>query len=526
MAKVNHGGIAKAAGLIMIAMMLSRILGYARDVVIYTKFGQIYLTDAYNAAFSIPDFLYYLLVGGALSSAFIPVFSSYIATNQEETGWDVASTIFNFIMILMVLSIGVGLVFTPQLVNLLVPGFDEKGFELTVLLTRIMFAQSFFMGLSGISQGILHSYKHFLTPALGSVLYNLGIIVIGVLLVDRIGIMGFTIGVVLGAMANFFIQVPALMKIGLKYKPIINLNHPGVKKIGLLVLPVLIGLSVNHFNLFVNQNLASTLPEGMISALRAAQRIMQMPIGVFAIAVALAVFPTLTSQAAKEEKDAFKKTMSIGVRTVVFITLPAAVGLIVLRVPVVRALFQQGEFTINNTEATAFALLFYSIGLVGYSAQQVLNRVFYALQDTITPVVVGIVTILINLILNFALIKPLAQGGLALAYSIAGLANMVMLLFFLRRKIGNIDGKKMLISFGQSILAALAMAIIAYLTAQLIEGHFDVQLKIVQIFQVFIAITAGAVAYGTIAWLMKMEEAEMAIGIILRRFKKKPKASN
>ncbi|MFZ7103407.1 MAG: murein biosynthesis integral membrane protein MurJ [Peptococcaceae bacterium] len=519
--KKKTGGIFKAAGIIMIAMTLSRIFGYIRDVVIYTKFGQDFRTDAYNAAFSIPDFLYYLLVGGALSSAFIPVFSGYLATDKEEDGWEVASTIFNIVMLLMIIGIMLGLIFTPQLIKLLVPGFTEEAFRLTVLLTRIMFAQSFFMALNGISQGILHSYKHFFSPALGSVLYNLGIIVVGILLVDRFGIMGFSIGVVAGAMANFLVQVPALKQIGLKYRPALNWRHPGVKKILVLMLPVFIGLSVTHFNLFVNQFLASSLPHGMISALRAAQRIMQLPIGVFAIAVALAVFPTLTGQAARNEEKEFKRTMSLGVRTVIFITLPSAVGLIALKVPIVRAMFQQGEFTANNTEATAYALLFYSLGLIGYSAQQVLNRAFYALQDTRSPVTVGIVTIFINIILNFLLINILGHGGLALAYSIAGLVNMVLLLYYLRRKIGHIDGRNMLVSFAKTLAASLIMGLMVYLTAYFIEIHFNINLKVIQILQVLISVGVGAVIYGIIVTFMKMEEARMALGILTRRLKRK-----
>jgi putative peptidoglycan lipid II flippase len=521
MSKTKPGGVAKAAGIIMVAMALSRFFGYIRDVVIYTKFGQDFRTDAYNAAFSIPDFLYYLLVGGALSSAFIPVFSSYIATNNEEDGWEVASTILNLVMILMVIGITFGLVFTPVLVKMLVPGFTDKAFQLTVLLTRIMFAQSFFMALNGISQGILHSYKHFFSPAFGSVLYNVGIIVVGILLVNNFGIMGFSIGVVMGALANFLVQVPALLKIGLQYKPVLNLRHPGVKKIFTLMLPVFIGLSVTHFNLFVNQFLASSLPHGMISALRAAQRIMQLPIGVFAIAVAIAVFPTLTGHAARNEEKEFKNTMSMGVRTVTFITLPAAVGLIALKVPIVRAMFQQGEFTQANTQATAYALLYYSLGLIGYSAQQVLNRAFYALQDTKTPVTVGIVTIFINIIFNFILISPLGHGGLALAYSIAGLANMVLLLYFLRRKIGNIDGRHMVISFGKTLLASLFMGIVVYFTAYLIEINFNIHSKLVQIMQVLAGVCVGALVYSIIVMFMRMEEANTAKGILLRRFKKK-----
>lgn len=521
MAEKKTGGIFKAAGVIMVAMTLSRIFGYIRDVVIYTKFGQDFRTDAYNAAFSIPDFLYYLLVGGALSSAFIPVFSSYLATDNEEDGWEVASTVFNIVMFLMVVGISLGLIFTPQLVKMIVPGFTDESFHLTVLLTRIMFAQSFFMALNGISQGILHSYKHFFSPALGSVLYNLAIIVVGILLVEKIGIMGFSLGVVTGAMVNFLVQIPALKRVGLKYKPVLNWRHPGVKKIFVLMFPVFIGLSVTHFNLFVNQFLASSLPHGMISALRAAQRIMQLPIGIFAIAVALAVFPTLTGQAARKEDQEFKRTMSLGVRTVIFITLPSAVGLMALKVPIVRAMFQQGEFTAGNTQATAYALMFYSIGLIGYSAQQVLNRVFYALQDTKTPVTVGIVTIFINIILNFLLIKVLAHGGLALAYSIAGLANMVLLLYYLRRKIGHIDGRRMLISFLKTGLASLLMGIVVYYTAQYIEINFDISNKIIQILQVLIAVGVGTLVYSLLVTLMKMEEAQMALGILTRRLNRR-----
>ena len=421
----------------------------------------------------------------------------------------------------MFIGIGLGLIYTPFLIKLLVPGFTEEGFWLTVLLTRVMFAQSFFMALNGISQGILHSYKHFFAPALGSVLYNLGIIVIGIILVDKLGILGFSLGVVMGAMLNFIVQIPALLKIGLRYKPIINLRHPGVKKILVLILPVLIGLSVTHFNLFVNQYLGSSLPQGMISALRAAQRIMQLPIGVFAIAVALAVFPTLTGQAARKEMKEFKSTISMGVRTVVFITLPAAVGLIALREPIVRAMFQQGQFTVANTEATASALLFYSLGLIGYSAQQVLNRAFYALQDTKTPVTIGIITIVLNIILNFMLIEPLGHRGLALAYSLAGLANMVLLLYYLRNKIGNIDGKNMLYSFTKTLLASLLMGVVVFYTAQLIEFNFDIQNKLVQIGEVLLAIAVGGLTYSILVTALKMQEASMAWGILMRRLRRK-----
>lgn len=517
--------VAKAAGIIMVAMVLSRILGYVRDMVIYAYFGQNNLTDAYNAAFSIPDFLYYLLVGGALSSAFIPVFSGYLAKDQEKEGWRVASTIFNLVIILMVGGITLGMIFTPTLVRLLVPGFSPENQALTVTMTRIMFLQTFFMALNGISMGILNSYQRFLAPALGSVFYNLGIILVGLLLFHyfgpELGIISFAIGVVAGAVLNFAIQLPALRKVGLRYLPVIDLKHPGVQKIGALIIPVLIGLSVTHFNLFVNQYLGSSLPQGMISALRAAQRIMQLPIGVFAIAIAVAVFPTLTAQAARQEREQFKKTMSLGIRTIIFITIPSAIGLIVLKVPIVRLLFQQGQFTAEDTSATAYALLFYCFGLFAYAVLQLLNRVFYALQDTKTPVAVGIVTILVNIALNFLLIKPMGHGGLALAYSLAGIFNMLILLYIFRLKVGAIDGRRIFQSFALTLGISLLMGFASFETANLLAAVVDTGTKTGQIFQVGGSVTAGVAVFGLLAIVLKMEEAEQFKGIILRCFGRK-----
>lgn len=524
--------VARAAGLIMVSMIVSRVLGYLRDVIIYAQFGQNRITDAYNAAFSIPDFLYMILVGGALSSSFIPVFSGYVATDNEEEGWEVASIVFNIVSLLLVVGIIIGYIFTPQLILLLVPGFDPAAMGLTVTLTRIMFAQVIFMAMAGISQGILNSYKHFTAPAIGSVLYNLGIILFGVLLGKHIeavwpgyGIAGFSIGVVLGAAANFAVQVPALLRIGTKYRFSFNINHPGVKRLGKLMLPVFVGLSISQFNLFVNQNLASALPGGIVAALRTGQRLMQLPIGIFAIAIAVAIFPTLTGHVAKKEIEDFKKAASLGIRSVIFITLPASVGLAVLRVPIIRFMFElpNGKFTHEATLATAEALLYYCIGLFAYSAIHVLSRVFYSLQDTSTPVVVGGVSIVVNIVLSLVLIKPMQQGGLALAYSLAGIINMIILLVFLRRKIGGINGRRMLISFGQTLFASALMGIATYYAAQFSMNIFGVATKLSQTIQVLIGIMVGGIAFAGVALAFRMEEAQMVWGIILRKFKKKPK---
>lgn len=509
--------VAKAAGIIMISMMFSRILGYLRDVVIYAQFGQNRFTDAYNAAFSIPDFLYMILVGGALSSAFIPVFSSYLANDKEQDAWVIASILLNSIMVLLVVGVTLGLIYTPSLINMLVPGFDNETTALTVKLTRIMFAQTFFMVLSGISVGVLNSYQHFLAPAIGSVFYNLSIIIVGWFLSLKYGIVGFSIGVVVGAIINFSVLIPFLLKKGFKYHFSFDMKNPGIQKIIILILPVLIGLSVNQINLFVNQYLASTLEGGIVAALRTGQRLAQMPIAVFAIAIAVAVFPALTNYVAKGDMVNFRRSTCVGLRSVFFITLPASAGLIALRLPLIRFLFEQGKFTPEATLATATAVFFYSLGIVSYSGIQILNRTFYAIQDTKTPVTVGVATILINVLLNFALIEYMGHGGLALGYSIAGAFNLALLMLLLKYKVTEFEGWKIALSFTKSLTASVVMGIMVYFSVNHLELFIDIYSKTMQGIQVMIGVLLGTLIYGIIAYLFKMEELGMVLKMIKQR---------
>lgn len=515
-AKKRKSGVFQVAGMLMVTMAISRVLGYARDVAMSIQFGMSSATDAYNAAFQIPDFFYYILVGGALSSAFIPIFSSYIANKQEEDGWIVASTVLNTVLIIGAVLITIGLIFTPQLVNILVD-FPEEGYELTVLLTRVMFAQCFLMCLSGISQGILHSYKHFAQPAVGSMLYNLAIVVVGMVLGKYIGILGFTLGVVIGAFLNFAVQIPALIRSGFRYRMVLDYRHPGVRKFFKLLGPVLLGLSVTHLNLFITTNLGSKLGEGIITNLHLAQRLMQMPVGIFAVAIAVAVFPTMTAHAATGEMQLYRKDLSQGLRTIIFITLPAAVGLIVLRLPIVRAMYYQGSVTLDNVQVTATALLFYSLGLVGYSAQQLLNRGFYALQDSRSTVAINIASLVINIVLSIILVIPLDYIGLALAYSISGIVSMVLLLVFLRRKLGSIDGQALMVSLIKIILAALIMGAVVNAFGTWSETTWDMTNKGLQIMQVLIGVILGAVVYGMMALVLRMQEVQMALKIIKKK---------
>jgi len=509
--------IAKVAGYLMVTTLIARILGYVRDMVIYSWFGQTYVTDAYNAAFSIPDFIYMLLVGGALSSALIPVLGQYLARGEDEEAWKVTSLVLNWAVLLVILLIILGMVKTRALITLLVPKLPPETIELATGLTRVMLIQTFFMALSGISLGVLNARKHFTLPALGGIIYNLGIILVGVMLARQWGITAFSVGVVVGSALNFAVQLPALARAGIRYYPILNPNHPGLKQMLILMVPVVIGLSVTQINLFVNQNLASGLPEGSISALRLAQRIMQLPVGIFGISVAMAVFPTMTEQAARNNIAEFKRLFSLGLRGVFVITIPAALGLMSLREPLIALLFQQGQFDAQDTLATAQALFYYSIGLFAYSALQLTNRVFYSLKDTVTPVLAGIISIILNIALSILWVKPMGHEGLALAYSVAGIFNMMLLIVLIRKRLGHIGGGVLVRSFLVAVLGSVVMYAAARCGATWAGSWLVFAPKINALIMILTGMGLGAAIYGIIISVFRLEETELVFDIIRKR---------
>lgn len=521
--KKQHSSVLYAAGMLTIMMTISRILGFVRDISVSSMFGINWQADAYTAAFTIPDLIYFALVGGGLSSAFIPVFSSYLATDQDEDAHVMASTILNIVAIASMVLIAIGMVFTPQLIDIMVEFKHENAAEataLTIVLTRLMFAQCFFMCLAGISQGILQCYKEFTVPALGAVVYNIAIIVIGILLAQHIGIAGFTIGVVVGAALNLLLQIRSMRQYGFSYKLTLNLRHPGVKKFFLLFLPVVLGLSMNELNLLVSQRLASGLGGGVVYALKQAQRIMMLPVGIFAAAIGLSVFPTMTSHVARGEMKEYKQNLTMGLRTVIFITLPASVGLIALSHPVVRAMYQQGAVTTVQIELVSVILVYYCIGVVGYGAQQILNRGFYAVQDTKSPVLINVFVLLFNIIISIILVGPFTYRGLAMAYSLSGLLSMLVLGVALRFKIGQYGGKALVKSALQSIIASAVMGVAVYFVANGLEQILDLSSKLMQVLQVGIGITVGVVVYAAMAIVMRMEEAQQVLRIVKRKLRR------
>jgi len=350
----------------------------------------------------------------------------------------------------------------------------------------------------------------------GSVLYNACIIFFGPLLAYRLGIAGFAVGVVVGALANFLVQVPALKKVGFRYYAVIDWRHPSVQRIAILALPIILSFALNQIQVMVNANLGSFLTEGSITAIIYSNRLSQLPVGIFAVAVAMAVFPTMTEQAALQQWDKFRVMSSSAIRMVMFITIPISIGMIILRYPLIRVLFQHGKFTSESTLMTAIPLVYFSMGIVAQSVIQILPRIFYALQDTWTPALIGILAMGVNLLGALLLIQPLAHGGLALANMIASFVNMLLLLLILRQRMGQIDGKHLLGTFIKTLAISVFVGGIIWLWS----GWLTKLLGTGTLASLVILITGfclGVLLFAIIAGLLRMDEFIQTTGLLRRK---------
>lgn len=524
MSKSKGENMGRATIIVMITLFLSRILGFIREMIVARVYGRGYITDSFFAAFTIPDVMFYLLVGGALSSGFMPVFASYLAKDDEDGAWKAANTFITVGLIFIVIFNILGVIFAPYLVPLVASGLakDPQAFELTVKLTRLMFSAVTFTVLAGLTRGILNSYKIFTSPSIGPVLYNVGMILGAMVLGKKYGIYGMAIGVIVGAVLNFAIQLPDFSRVGGRFRLELKTKNRGYKRMLRLMVPAIIGLSISQVNLVVNQNIASVLDTGSITALRYANRIMLLPLGIFAMGIATTIFPTMTTQIARNEVKEFKDTFALGLNTTLFITIPSAVGMTVLSAPIVRLLFKTGKFTEADVTVTAFALAFYSLGLIGQSAVQIITRAFYAIQDTKGPLKVGMLTVAINIVLNLIFVRfgSLAIGGIALSYSITSIINMVMLYKMLGKKVKRLRTKKTAHLVIKSAMASVAMGVGAVMTSRFIEGRLGVESKLAQLVDVGAAVTVGILLYVVVAYLLRVKEMDFAVSIIKKKFTK------
>ena len=502
--------IARAATLVMALFVVSRALGLVREMVIGAQFGASADLDAYLAAFRLPDLLFTLVAGGALASAFIPTFSERLANDDTSGAWNLASKVANLLVLSLTgLAILAG-IFAPWLVeHIIAPGFSPEQQALTVSLMRWMLVSTVIFGLSGLVMGILNAYQHFLLPALAPVFYNLAIILAALFLAPSMGIMALAVGVVAGSILHLLVQVPGLVHFHARWTASISLADAGVREVLRLMGPRVLGLAVVQINFMVNVFLASNLIAGSISALNYAWLIMLLPQGIFAQAIATAAFPTFATQAAKGERKAMQDTLGGILALLLFLTIPASVLLFQLRYPIISLLLERGAFDAQATSMTAYALAFFSIGLVGHAVVEITARGFYALKDTITPVTVGIAAMIVNVLLSLLLIGPLAHGGLALANSTATLIEMVVLLWLLRGKLGGWQESMVGRSLLKTVAASAVMAVVVAVLLQIMDGWS-------QPVQAVLIGGIAVVVYVVAAWLLRSPEVR-ALPKLLRR---------
>jgi len=461
--------IARDAGTVMLAILLGQVFSLLSSILITRAFGTGIQNEAFNASNRLPDILYQLIAGGALASAFIPTFTTLLTRGERSKAWLLASAIANIItVIFIVLGVLIAL-FAPWVVQrILAPGFtaDPVKFALTVDLVRIQMIAPVIFGLSGLGMGILNSHRSFLWPALAPMMYSIGKILGVLLLAPSLGVYGLALGVVGGALMHGLIQMPALLKLpGLKYTPTFGIRLPDVREVARLMGPRVLGVAFVQLNFLVNTRLASLQPLGSVTALAVGFSLMMIPEAAIAQAIAIAALPAFSAQAAAGKLEEMRNSLAALLRGLLLLALPASIGLILLRAPLVTIIFQRGEFDASSTQLVAWALLWYAAGLVGHSVVEIVSRAFYALHDTKTPVGVGVAAMSLNVGLSIGLSRLfntwgwMPHGGLALANSIATFLEMGVLLIFMRRRLTGLEGRHVLNGLVKALAAAGVMAL-------------------------------------------------------------------
>lgn len=444
---------------------LSRIFGLVRDMVVAYFFGASQVADAFYVAFRIPNLLRRLTAEGALTIAFVPVFTEYLKKSREE-GRAVASVVFTYLSLFLVVLVLLGVLFAPYLVKFIAYGFaaEPEKFRLTVYLTRIMFPYILLISLTALAMGILNSLKHFAAPAASPVLLNI-FIIFGAAVLSKFfpePTVGLAIGVIIGGVSQISLQIPVLSKEGMLPRLNFDCRHPALKTILFMMLPAAFGAAVYQVNVLVVTFLASFLPHGSVSYLWYADRVNEFPLGIFAIAIATVTLPALSDHEAENDIEAFKKTFRLGLITAFTITIPAAVGLFVLAAPVVILLFERGSFSAADTAGTAGALAIFVIGLPFVGGARNIVPAFFARRDAKTPVFTATIAVIVNAVCAFFLMGILLHRGLALALVIADVVNFSLLFFLLRRKIGLLGGRMIAWSLLRVVLASLVMGVIIW----------------------------------------------------------------
>jgi len=505
------GTVGRAALVILGATVFGRLIGLVRDQVVAFYFGMGASTDAFFLAYKVP-FLLSLTVGGALTATFIPVFTQRLVKGDRERAWGLAGNMINAIGLILVLVTVVLILAAPLIIPLVGFGFDQETADHAVFLFRILVPGVIFTGLAGLAIGVLNSLKHFGLPAFSTSAAAALAVLFVVLFQDSWGITSLAVGTTLGAFASLVMLLPQMRKEGMRLRARIDWQEPGMRHVGMLVWPILIGSAVGKVSIFADQTLASTLPAGAVSALSYSEKLFQLPLGLFVAGITVPIFPLLSEHVAANQPERLKATLNFALRLIAFVMIPATAGLVVLREPIVALLFEHGKFAAADTERTAFALLFYSLGLFSYAGRDTLTRVFYAYHDTRTPVKISVATVFLNIAVSIVLMLFLGVGGLALGTTIALTVNFLVLVELLRRKLGPMGFGRLATSVVRTTVAAVIMGAIVWLIDSTLVGAVDGTSGLG--LRVGLGVFGGALSFVGLAWIIRLPELRETLDML------------
>ena len=512
--------LARTAGLIGSLTFLSRIAGYARDVIIAFFFGASGATDAFYVAFRIPNLLRRLFAEGSLTISFIPVFTEYLEKGDKAEAKRVSDAVFTALIVVLGVITVLGVLFSPVIIKIFASGFKEEYFNLAVGMNRVMFPYILLVSVVALSMGVLNSLRHFFAPAISPLLLNLGIIATVLVLHSFFALPIYTValGVIVGGVLQVLFQVPFLRMKGFLFSFRSNLSHPAVKRIGLLMAPQLFGLGVYNVNIIISTQYASHLPMGTVSYLYYSERLIEFPLGIIAVSIATALLPSLSGSAARGESGVFRRDYARALMLMLFAMIPALVGLIVLRVPICNLLYQHGEFSYLDTVYTSQSLLGYALGLWAIGGVRITAPTFYALKDTKTPVIAAFFSLLVNAALGYflAFSLDLRHFGLALATSVSAIFQFLILFFEINRRMGRVHIRSILPSLVKVIAASLVMGAVALALSRF--GHWEGSGFGARKIAVLVgSVSAAGALYFVICRLLGVAEAREVMDIVLKR---------
>ena len=526
MEQENKSRILKAAGSVGLMTALSRVFGYVRDAALAWALGAGASMDAFTVAYRIANLFRRLVAEGAMSASFVPVFIQYRQDNSQEELWNFTRKFFYTLALITGLIVVLEIIFTPAIVAVMAPGFLKipQKLELTIFLTRIMAPYLVFVSVTALFMGVLNSFGYFAVPALGPVFFNVALIA-SIFLSTRLmsnPVIGIAFGVVIGGIFQFVSQLPFTIQKGMRFQVGFSFKHPAVQKIGMLLAPSIFGIGIVQINVLVDSLLASLLREGSVSQIYYADRVMELVLGIFVVSMSTVILPEMSQSAAAKNPEELKRTLLFGLRTTSFISIPASVGLFFLANPIVHVLFEHGRFTSLDTERTAVALAYYAIGLYFMAAIRILVSAFYAGQDTRTPGKIAFVALIVNAVLDWILMHPLKQGGLALSTSITSALTYVQLCHAFQKRYGSFDWKKFKGSIIKTTIASLIMGVVCLVVLSLF--NFNEQSFLSSQAMILLGtILLGVIVYLGVSFLLKLDELSFVQKIMGKLFQKNRK---